>query len=273
MWCRQLLPPPACPDCHFRLITYPRVAALLCSSSSCSAITTLDVGKRMIEAGKGGVFLQITTLYAETGSGFVVPSAAAKAGVAAMTKSLAAEWGRYGIRFVGIAPGPIETKGAFSRLDPSGQFKDMMIGASAADLLSRRSLAPHGTTLLSSKRQPGASLTAECSPAALPPCHSTAQRCCCLAVQQRSHCLALRRHAPFLLLCRPAERSPSKRLGMPEELANLATYMVSPYASWLNGEIINFDGGEVRQARCSPPKHGRWLSLLFLQLIAGYRGP
>jgi len=94
-----------------------------------TAYVTMDAGKRMIKRGKGGVFLAITTVYAETGSGYVVPSAAAKAGVAALTKSLSSEWGRYGIRFVGIAPGPIETKGAFTRLDPSGQFKDIMTGA------------------------------------------------------------------------------------------------------------------------------------------------
>ena len=58
----------------------------------------------------GASFLAITTPYAQTGSGFVVPSAAAKAGVDAMVKSLASEWARYGMRFNGIAPGPIETK-------------------------------------------------------------------------------------------------------------------------------------------------------------------
>jgi NAD(P)-dependent dehydrogenase (short-subunit alcohol dehydrogenase family) len=59
-------------------------------------------------------------LSSATGSGYVAASASAKAGVAALTRSLGAEWGKHGIRFVGIAPGPIETKGAFSRLDPSG---------------------------------------------------------------------------------------------------------------------------------------------------------
>lgn len=54
--------------------------------------------------------MSITTTYAQSGSGFVVPSAAAKSGVEAITKSLAAEWGRYGLRFNAIAPGPIETK-------------------------------------------------------------------------------------------------------------------------------------------------------------------
>lgn len=91
-----------------------------------TALVTLDAGKRMIKAGRGGVFLQITTVYADTGSGYVAASASAKAGVAALTRSLGAEWGKHGIRFVGIAPGPIETKGAFSRLDPSGMFKDVM---------------------------------------------------------------------------------------------------------------------------------------------------
>lgn len=133
-----------------------------------TANVTLGAGQRLIKAGKGGAFLQITTIYAESGSGYVVPSAAAKAGVAAMTKSLAAEWGKYGLRFVGIAPGPIETKGAFTRLDPSGQFKDAMI-----------------------------------------------------------------------------DRNPAKRLGEPEELANLATYLLSDYASWVNGEIVTLDGGEA----------------------------
>ena len=58
----------------------------------------------------GASFLAITTPYAQTGSGFVVPSAAAKSGVDAMVKSLASEWARYGMRFNSIAPGPIETK-------------------------------------------------------------------------------------------------------------------------------------------------------------------
>ena len=72
----------------------------------------MEAGKRLMAGGQGGVFLAITTTYADTGSGYVVPSAAAKAGVAAMTRSLASEWGKYGMRFVGISPGPIETKGA-----------------------------------------------------------------------------------------------------------------------------------------------------------------
>ncbi|KAL9975417.1 hypothetical protein ACROYT_G012578 [Oculina patagonica] len=132
-----------------------------------TAFTTLDIGKRLIKAQKGANFLAITTIYTKSGSGFVVPSAAAKAGVETMTRSLAAEWGRYGMRFNAIAPGPIETKGAFSRLDPQGRFKSIAI-----------------------------------------------------------------------------ERIPAGRLGEIPELANLAAYLVSDYASWITGEVVTFDGGE-----------------------------
>ncbi|XP_024241483.1 2,4-dienoyl-CoA reductase, mitochondrial [Oncorhynchus nerka] len=93
-----------------------------------TAFVTLELGKRLILAEKGAAFLAITTIYAETGSGFVVPSAAAKAGVETLCMSLAAEWGRYGLRFNVIQPGPIRTKGAFSRLDPTGMFEKAMIG-------------------------------------------------------------------------------------------------------------------------------------------------
>ncbi|XP_056143103.1 2,4-dienoyl-CoA reductase, mitochondrial isoform X2 [Lampris incognitus] len=93
-----------------------------------TAYVTLELGKRLIQAQKGAVFLAITTIYAESGSGFVVPSAAAKSGVETLCKSLAAEWGRYGLRFNVIQPGPIRTKGAFSRLDPTGMFEKAMIG-------------------------------------------------------------------------------------------------------------------------------------------------
>lgn len=132
-----------------------------------TAFVTLEIGKQLIKAQKGAVFLAITTIYAETGSGFVVPSASAKAGVEALNKSLAAEWGRYGMRFNVIQPGPIKTKGAFSRLDPTGEFEKDMIN-----------------------------------------------------------------------------RIPCGRLGTVEELANLAAFLCSDYASWINGAAIRFDGGE-----------------------------
>lgn len=81
---------------------------------------TLAVGKHWIANGeRDKAVLNIVTTYAWTGSGYVVPSACAKAGVLAMTRSLAVEWGRHGIRNNAVAPGPFPTKGAWSRLVPS----------------------------------------------------------------------------------------------------------------------------------------------------------
>ena len=80
---------------------------------------THAAAKHWIAAKRPGAILNIATTYAWTGSAFVLPSACAKAGVVAMTRSLAVEWARHGIRLNAIAPGPIPTKGAFSRLLPS----------------------------------------------------------------------------------------------------------------------------------------------------------
>lgn len=84
---------------------------------------TLSVGKHWIDSKNSGTVLNIVTTYAWTGSAYVVPSACAKAGVLAMTRSLAVEWGKYNIRFNAIAPGPFPTKGAWDRLLP-GDMKD-----------------------------------------------------------------------------------------------------------------------------------------------------
>ncbi len=81
-----------------------------------SVYCTLALGRRLIQRKQRGEILSIATTYAETGSAFVLPSATAKAGVLAMTRSLAVEWAAYGIRLNAVAPGPFPTEGAFSRL-------------------------------------------------------------------------------------------------------------------------------------------------------------
>ena len=131
---------------------------------------TQAAGKVMREK-DGGVILNIVTTYAWTGSGYVVPSASAKAGVLAMTRSLAVEWAKYGIRTLAIAPGPFPTKGAWSRLAPPG-----------------------------------------------------------LGIEKKMR-----------------NRVPLKRVGEHIELANLASYLVSDQAAYINGEVVTIDGGEWLQ--------------------------
>jgi NAD(P)-dependent dehydrogenase (short-subunit alcohol dehydrogenase family) len=77
---------------------------------------TLAVGRHLLARRARGAIVSIVTSYAWTGTAFALPSACAKAGVLAMTRSLAVEWGAAGIRLNAIAPGPIPTEGAFSRL-------------------------------------------------------------------------------------------------------------------------------------------------------------
>ena len=86
---------------------------------------TSAFGRKMIESGTGGAILNIITTYAWTGSAFVLPSACAKAGVLALTRSLAVEWAAYRIRVNAIAPGPVPTEGAFSRLMPDPSLEQM----------------------------------------------------------------------------------------------------------------------------------------------------
>jgi len=130
---------------------------------------TQAIGKRWIAQQLGGNILNIVTTYAAAncGSGFVVPSACAKAGVLAMTTSLAVEWAKYHIRVNAIAPGPFPTEGAWSRLMPSKQFEE----------------------------------------------HSK-------------------------------EKHPMKRFGRHEELANLAAFLLSDMAEYINGECVVIDGGQ-----------------------------
>ena len=130
---------------------------------------TQTFAKRWIAQKLGGNVLNIVTTYAATnaGSGFVVPSACAKAGVLAMTTSLAVEWAKYHIRLNAIAPGPFPTEGAWSRLMPSKQFEE------------------HGK-----------------------------------------------------------EKHPMKRFGRHEELTNLAAFLLSDMAEYINGECVVIDGGQ-----------------------------
>lgn len=128
---------------------------------------THTVGSYWIKNKIPGKVLNITTTYADSGSGYVVPSACGKAGVNALTRSLAVEWAKYGIRMNAIAPGPIPTEGAFSRLMPGADWEDKI-----------------------------------------------------------------------------KNRVPMKRFGTHDELSNLALFLVSDLSSFINGEVINMDGGE-----------------------------
>jgi NAD(P)-dependent dehydrogenase (short-subunit alcohol dehydrogenase family) len=84
---------------------------------------TREIGRRLIERKQHGEVLSIVTTYCTNGSAFVLPSAAAKAGVLAMMRSLAVEWAVYGIRLNAVAPGPFPTEGAFSRLLPGSELE------------------------------------------------------------------------------------------------------------------------------------------------------
>jgi NAD(P)-dependent dehydrogenase (short-subunit alcohol dehydrogenase family) len=86
---------------------------------------TMACGKRWLKEDHRATVLNITTTYAESGSAYVVPSSVAKAGVLNLTRSLAVEWGRHGIRFNAIAPGPVPTEGAFSRIMPVKSLEEL----------------------------------------------------------------------------------------------------------------------------------------------------
>jgi NAD(P)-dependent dehydrogenase (short-subunit alcohol dehydrogenase family) len=99
---------------------------------------TMACGRRWLKANHKGTVLSISATYAPVGSAYVVPSAVSKAGVEALTRSLAVEWGNRGIRMNAIAPGPIPTHGAFSRLLPRPELEELA--------LDRNPLHRFGTT-------------------------------------------------------------------------------------------------------------------------------
>lgn len=96
------------------------VDAVLGTTLHGAAYCTIGCGRRWIDAGQPGVVLSILTLSALQGGAFTAPSAMAKAGLLAMTQSLAVEWGPHGIRLVAIAPGTFPTEAAVARLRPGG---------------------------------------------------------------------------------------------------------------------------------------------------------
>ena len=132
---------------------------------------TQACGQRWLERDAEGVVLSIATTYAETGSAYVVPSAMSKAGIVAMTRSLAAEWGSEEIRLNAVAPGPFPTEGAWDRLVPDEDLEQKM-----------------------------------------------------------------------------RARIPVRRFGEPEELATLASFLLSDLSAFMNGEVVTFDGGEALAA-------------------------
>ncbi|WP_142848290.1 SDR family oxidoreductase [Telmatospirillum sp. J64-1] len=105
-------------------LSHRAVDAVLATVLHGTAYVTLGCGKRWLAEGRKASVLSVVTTYAWTGSAFVVPSAMAKAGVLAMTRSLAVEWGGRGIRLNAVAPGPFPTKGAWERLVPREDLAD-----------------------------------------------------------------------------------------------------------------------------------------------------
>lgn len=144
---------------------------------------TLACGRRWLAAKRPAVVLNVTTTYTTSGSAYVVPSAVAKAGVQALTRSLAVEWGDRGIRMNAIAPGPVPTEGAFSRLLPRPELEQAA-----------------------------------------------------------------------------KDRNPLGRFGTTTEFANLAAFLISDGAGYINGEVVTMDGGEWLQGAGEFTALGRQLT-------------
>jgi len=135
-----------------------------------SAYCTTACGRRWLKDGRKASVLSIVTTYAWTGSAYVVPSAMAKAGVLAMTRSLAVEWGGRGVRLNAVAPGPFPTAGAWERLVPRADLAHVF-----------------------------------------------------------------------------ETKNPLRRVGQHGELADLAAFLLSDMAGYINGEVVTIDGGEWLQ--------------------------
>jgi NAD(P)-dependent dehydrogenase (short-subunit alcohol dehydrogenase family) len=117
-------------------------------------------GRSMIESGRGGVILNVVATYAWTGGPGTVHSACAKAGVLAMTRTLAVEWARHTIRVVAIAPGPFESKGAADRLWPSEELEEKVRRSIPAGRFAKREEVARAAAWLVSDE--AAYVTGEC---------------------------------------------------------------------------------------------------------------
>ena len=132
------------------------VDIVLNGTFNCSRAT----GRAMIAGGRGGVILNVVATYAWTGGPGTIHSACAKAGVLALTRTLAVEWARHGIRVVAIAPGPFESEGASDRLWPSQELEERVRRSiPLGRFATRREVAAAATWLLSDD---AAYVTGEC---------------------------------------------------------------------------------------------------------------
>ena len=116
-----------------------------------SFYTSLYFGKALIKAGLPGTIVNIVTTYTDTGCAFVLPSACAKAGVEAMTKSLAYEWANYNIRVNALAPGPFPTEGAWTRLVPDPRFEKVFLAKNPSKRYGKPEEIQHAALYLMSE--------------------------------------------------------------------------------------------------------------------------
>ena len=161
-----------------------------------SVFCALEVGRHLLAAKRPGAIVSIVTTYAWTGTAFALPSACAKAGVLAMTRSLAVEWGNVGIRLNAIAPGPIPTEGAFSRLMASPEAQKNALG-----------------------------------------------------------------------------RIPAGRFGTKDEIANLATFLLSDLCPYQTGDCVTMDGGEWLAGAGEFSDYRRIPGEQFRQMLAALKPP